>query len=118
MIKRVLTKNHISEAFRTDFVNKSMLLRSTTKPPIFSIGGRFDQKSFLMRGVIVPPSKLIVTNIFPPRGGFLLGGVSYEGGRSNQKSFLMRGVIVPPYKLIVKCVFPPRGGFVLGGVSY
>ena len=26
--------NPISEAFRTDFVNKSMLLRSTTKPPI------------------------------------------------------------------------------------
>ena len=67
----VLTKNHISEAFRTDFVDKSMLLRSTTKPPFFSIGGRFDQKSFLMRGVIVPPSKLIV------------------------KSFLMREVIVP-----------------------
>ena len=71
-ILRVLTNNHISEAFRTDFVNKSMLLRSTTKPPIFSIGGRFDQKSFLMRGVIVPPSKLIVTIIFPPRGGFLI----------------------------------------------
>ena len=44
--------------------------------------GRFDQKSFLMRGVIVPPFKLIVTNTFPPKGGFLIGGVSYEGGRS------------------------------------
>ena len=77
----VLTKNHISEAFRIDFVNKSMLLRSKTKPPFFSIRGRFDQKSFLMRGVIVPPSKLIVTNILPSKGGvFLLGG------------FLMRGV--------------------------
>ena len=29
----VLTKNHISEAFRIDFVNISMLLRSKTKPP-------------------------------------------------------------------------------------
>ena len=28
-----LTNNHISEAFRIDFVNKSMLLRSKTKPP-------------------------------------------------------------------------------------
>ena len=112
---RVLTNNHISEAFRTDVVNKSMFLRSTTKPPFFSIEGRFDQTSFLMRGVIVPPSKLILTIICPPRGGFLLGGVSYEGGRSNQKSFLMRGVIVPPYKLIVKNNFPPRGGFLLRG---
>ena len=64
----------------------------------------------------MPPSKLIVTIIFPPRGGFLLGGVSYEGGRSNQKSFLMRGVIVPPYKLIVNNNYPPKGGgFLLGG---
>ena len=70
----VLTKNHISEAFRIDFVNKSMLLRSKTKPPFFSIRGRFDQKSFLMRGVIVPPSKLIVTNILPSKGGFLIRG--------------------------------------------
>ena len=29
--------NRISEAFRIDVVHKSMLLRSTTKPPIFSI---------------------------------------------------------------------------------
>ena len=49
----LLTNNHISEAFRIDFVNKPMLLRSKTKPPFFSIRGRFDQKSFLMRGVIV-----------------------------------------------------------------
>ena len=71
-ILRVLTKHHISEAFRIYVVDKSTLLRSTTKPPIVSIGGRFDQKSFFMRGVIVPPSKLIVTNICP-----LKGGVSY-----------------------------------------
>ena len=63
----VLTKNHISEAFRIDFVNKSMLLRSKTKPLFFSIRGRFDQTSFFMRGVIVPPSKLIVTNMFSPK---------------------------------------------------
>ena len=68
-ILRVLTKHHISEAFRIDVVHTSTLLRSSTKPTIFSIGGRFDQKSFLMRGVIVPPSKLIVTNNFPPKGG-------------------------------------------------
>ena len=68
-ILRVLIKTHISEAFRVDFVNKSMFLWSTTKPPIFSIGGRFDQKTFFMRGVIVRPSKLIVTNICPLQGG-------------------------------------------------
>ena len=51
-----------------------MLLRSKTKPPFFSIRGIFDQKSFLIRGVIVPPSKLIVTNISFPKGFFLLGG--------------------------------------------
>ena len=63
----VLIKNHISEAFRTDFVDKSMLLRSTTKSLFVSIRGRFDKTSFFMRGVIVPPSKLIVTNICPPK---------------------------------------------------
>ena len=81
-ILRVLTKNHISEAFRIDFVNKSMFLRSTTITPIFSIRGRFDQKSFFMRGVIVPPSKLIVSNIFSPKvsyyGGFLFRGGDYK----------------------------------------
>ena len=46
----VLTKNHISEAFRIDFVNKSMLLRSKTKPPFFSIRGGFDQTSFFYKG--------------------------------------------------------------------
>ena len=64
-----------------------------------------------MRGVIVLPSKLIVTNIFPPKVFFLLGGVYYEGGRSNQKGSFMRGVIVPPYKMIVKNNSPPQGGF-------
>ena len=70
----VLTKHHISETFRIDFVDNPMLLRSSTKPPIFSIGRRFDQKEFLMRGVIVPPSKLIVNIFFPPKGGFLIRG--------------------------------------------
>ena len=78
-ILRVLTKNHIYEAFRIDFVNTTMLVRSTTKAPICSIRERFDQKSFFMSWVIVPPSKLIVTSNFA-----LQGGVSDEGGRSNQ----------------------------------
>ena len=69
----VWTKNHISEAFRIDFDNKSMLLRSKTKPPFVSIRGRLDQTLFFMRGVIVPPSKLIVTNICSPKV-FLRGG--------------------------------------------
>ena len=103
----VLTKYHISEAFRIDFVNKSML-RSKTKPPFFSIRGRFDQPSFFMRGVIVPPSKLIVTNNFPPKVLFFIRGVNYEGGRSNPKSSFMRGVIVPPSKLIFKKEFPTK----------
>ena len=37
----VLINNHISEAFRTDVVNQSMLLRSTTNPPFVSIRRRF-----------------------------------------------------------------------------
>ena len=72
-----------------------------------------------MRGVTVPPSKLIVTNTCPLQGGgFLLGGFLMRGVRSNQKSFLMRGVIVPPSKLIVKhiCPSPQGGGSYLGGV--
>ena len=32
-------------------------------------GGRSNQKSFLMRGVIVPPYKLIVNNFCSPQGG-------------------------------------------------
>ena len=57
--------------FRIDFVNESMLLRSNTKSPFVSIRGRFDQTSFFfMRGVIVPPSKLIVTNMFSPKACF------------------------------------------------
>ena len=43
-------------------------------------GGRSNQTSSFMRGVIVPPSKLIVDNVFfPPRfflsGGFIIKGV-------------------------------------------
>ena len=109
----VLTTNHISEAFRIDFVNRSMLLRSKTKPHLFSIRGRFDQTSFFMRGVIVPPSKLIVTNNCPPKVFCLLGGINYEGGRSNQKSSFMRGVIVPPSKLIVTNILSPQGFYFL-----
>ena len=81
-----------------------MLLRSTAEPPIVSIGGRFDQTTFFLRGLIVPPSKLIVTICFPSKGG-----VSYEGRRSNQQSFFMRGVIVPPSKLIVTNICSPQG---------
>ena len=112
----VLTKHHIYEAFRIDVINKSMLLRSKTKPPFFSIRGGFDQTSFfLIRGVIVPPSKLIVKTYFPPKVFYLLGGVNYERGRSNQKSSFMRGVIVPPSKLIVTTNLPQRLFFLLGG---
>ena len=94
-----------------------MLLRSKTKPHFFSIRGRFDQTSFFMRGVIVPPSKLIVTNNCPPKGFCFIRGDYHEGGRSNQKSSFMRGVIVPPSKLIVTniCV-SPKGCFLLGGI--
>ena len=49
-ILEVLTKHHISEAFRIDVVNKSMLLRSKTKPPFVSIPGGFDQTSFFYEG--------------------------------------------------------------------
>ena len=67
----------------------------------------------------MPPSKLIVTIVFPPQGFCLLGGVNYEGGRSNQKSSFMRGVIVPPSKLIVKRNSPKvlflLGGFIIKG---
>ena len=70
----VLTKNHISEAFRIDFVNKSMLLRSKTKPHFVSIRGGLTKHHFFVRGVIVPPSKLIVNNSVSPQGLFLLLG--------------------------------------------
>ena len=51
----VLTKtNHISEAFRIDFVNKSMFLRSKTKPPFFSIRGGLTKHRFFIRAVIDP----------------------------------------------------------------
>ena len=92
-----------------------MLLRSKTKPPFFSIRGGLTKHRFFIRGVIVPPSKLIVTNICPPKVFCLLGGVNYEGGRSNQKSSFMRGVIVPPSKLIVKTTISPNISFLLGG---
>ena len=70
----VLTQNHISEAYRIDFVNKSMLLRSTTKPPFFSIRRGLTKHRFFIRGVIVPPSKLIVKHIFPPKVFFVIRG--------------------------------------------
>ena len=105
----VLTKHHIFEAFRSDFVNKSILLRSNTKPPFFVFGGGLTKHRSFMRGVIVPPSKLIVTNSCSPKVVFLIRGVNYEGGRSNQTSSFMRGVIVPPSKLIVTKLFSPQG---------
>ena len=53
-----------------------MLLRSATKPSFVSIRGRFDQiyVFLFMRGVIVSPSKLIVSNDFPPKGGLFIRG--------------------------------------------
>ena len=71
-----------------------MLLRSKTKLHLFSIRGRFDQKSFLMRGLIVPPSKLIITNILPSKGGFLIRG-----------GFLL-GVEITDNNILIG---PPRG---------
>ena len=66
-------------------------------------------------GVIVPPSKLIVTKHFSPKFVFILG-LNYEGGRSNQKSYFMRELIVPPSKLIVNNICPPQVCFNSGGV--
>ena len=67
----------------------------------------------------MPPSKLIVTNVFSPQGVFfVLGGVNYEGGRSNQKSSFMRGVIVPPSKLIENKTNPQKGRFFIRGGYY
>ena len=74
-ILEVLTKTHISEAFRIYFVDTSILLQSKTKPHFVRIRGSFDQTSFFLWGVIVPPSKLIVTHICVPQG-FLF----YKGG--------------------------------------
>ena len=79
---------------------------------------------FCIKGVIVPPSKLVVFVSFPPMLFFLLGGINYEGGRSNHKSSFMKGVIVPPSKLIVNKTNPPkvcfliRGGLLLRGGDY
>ena len=39
--------NRISEAFRIDFVHKSMLLRPSTKPSFFSVGGGLTKHRFL-----------------------------------------------------------------------
>ena len=73
----------------------------------------------------MPPSKLIITNMFSPRFLFKFGGVNYEGGRSNQKPSFMRGVIVPPSKLIVTTnppffvfirVFFIKGGRLVGSL--
>ena len=64
----------------------------------------------------MPPSKLIVKDMFSPKV-FFIRGVNYEGGRSNQKSSFMRGVIVPPSKLIVKKKIPPKGFFIRGPPS-
>ena len=43
-------------------------------------GGRSNQKSSFMRGVIVPPSKLIVTKEIPLKGScFIRGGLLLRG---------------------------------------
>ena len=44
-----------------------------------------------MRGVIVPPSKFIVTIFVPPKGGFLIRG-----------GFLLRGEIICIYIYIYR----------------
>ena len=78
LILGVLTKTYISEAFCINFVNTSMLLRLKTKPPIFSIRGRFDQTSFFMRGVN-RASVLIDSNKQFPHQFSLLGGLIMRG---------------------------------------
>ena len=100
--------NLISEAFRIDFVDKSMFLRSTTKPPILVVltnnhiseAFRIDcvSKSMLLRSKTKP--------LF----------VSIRG-RFDQISFFMRGEIMPPSKLIVTTYFSPKC-FFIGGVNY
>ena len=78
----VLTKNHISEAFRIDFVNTSMLLRSKTKPPFLVFGGGLTKHRFFFnkggnRASVYIDSK----KRNPPKGCvFLLGGVIIKGG--------------------------------------
>ena len=89
-ILEALVKNHISEAFRIDFVTNRCSY-DQNKTTNFSIRGRFDQKSFFMRRVIVFPFKFVVTNTFHPRLFFRKLGVDHEGGRSNQKMSFMRG---------------------------
>ena len=76
--------NRISEAFRIDFVHKSMLLRSTTKPSILRVltnnhiseAFRIDfvNKSMLLRSTAKPPIVSIRVR-FDQKQFFL-----YEGG--------------------------------------
>ena len=68
-----------------------MFLRSTTKPQIVSIRGRFDQTFVFLfyEGVIVPLYKLIVINDCPPKGlFFLLGGLIMMGVDRTKNSIL------------------------------
>ena len=58
----------------------------------------------------MPPSKLIVKQVLPPKVFCFIRGVNYEGGRSNQKGSFMTGVIVPPSKLIATRFVSPKGG--------
>ena len=69
-----------------------MSLRSTTKPHVSNAGvdrTKHMMLHFFMRGVIVPPSKLLVYTLFTPRGIILLWVFSYEGGRLYQKSLFV-----------------------------
>ena len=62
----VLTNTHISEAFRIDFDNKHLCFYGQQQNHHFLVfgGGSTKHSCFFMRGVIVPPSKLIVTHIW------------------------------------------------------
>ena len=93
MLEVWTNKTHMSEAFRIVFVNTSMLLRSTTKPHMFSIRARFDQTSLFFYEGGNRASVLTDSNKYlsPPRGGFLLGG------------FLMRGVDRTKLRCFVFC---------------
>ena len=76
----VLTKHHISEAFCIDFVNRSMLLRSKTKPPFFSIRGGLTKHFFCYKGGNRASVQIDSKKKIPPMFCFLIRGVIIKGG--------------------------------------
>ena len=64
-ILTVFTKHHISEAFRIDLLINRRFYGQQQNHQFLVLEGGLTKQHFFMRGVIVPPSKLIVTNIGP-----------------------------------------------------